>query len=228
MTLRHKAVKATLDKGYAFEWNDDHHIDFTDELIFYDTFFYNALQGFWSTAQCAVDGTAAIAMVSGHNFLALISGTTAGSVASLRLGTADMTNKTDLPIMTAAVKVDTILSSELGFFTSAGTPFTANQKGAYFRISASKLYAVTGDGAAETATDITPADFAINKYYILRVEFTSTQVKFYVDDLVTAKATHSNNITTDNLTLKLSTKVSGGVSQILHSDGVGLQRLRKQ
>lgn len=32
MAIRHKAVKVTLDKGYASEWNDKHAIDSGDEF----------------------------------------------------------------------------------------------------------------------------------------------------------------------------------------------------
>ena len=226
MTLRHKAVKATLDKGLATEWNDDHQIDFTDELMFYDTFFYGALQAFWSTAQCAAGGTAAIDLVSGHNFVKVASSAGGGGLGSMRLGTTDMTNKTDTPIATFAAKLDTIAKAEIGFFKAGDTPFTANQDGAYFRIDANKIYAVTGDGADEEANDITPVGFVAGTYAILRIEFTATTVKFYIDNLVTAVQINTTHITTDDLTLKMSTGVSGGVSQILHADGAGLQRLR--
>jgi hypothetical protein len=228
MTLRHKAVKATLDKGLATEWNDDHTIDFTDELVFYDTFFFGALQAFWSTAQCANGGTAAIALVTGHNFVKVESSAGAGGLGVLRLGTTNMTNKTDTPIATFSAKLDTIKALEIGFFRAADTPFTANQDGAYFRISADKIYAVTGDGADEEANDITPVGFAINQYFILRIEFTATYVKFYINNLVTAVQNNTTHITTEDLTLKASAAVSGGASQILHMDGIGLQRLRKK
>lgn len=221
--FRHKAVKATLDKGYASEWNDDHHIDFADELTWADVFIFNSLAECWDTSQCAVDGAVSVAMVDNHNFAVMTSGTTAGSIASMCLGSADMTNKLDLPIATFAIQLETVALAEFGFFKAATTPFTANQDGAYFRVSAGVLYAVTGDGAAETTTNLGAPD----EYAVYRVEFTSTQVRFYQDDLESAVAIHTANITADDLTLKLSTKVSGGVSQILRTDGVGLTRLRK-
>jgi len=167
-------------------------------------------------------------MVSGHNFAYVKSSAGAGGLGVLRLGAGDMTNKTDLPVATFTIKLDTIANEEIGFFRSADTPFTANQRGIYLRVSASKLYCVTGDGVNEEAFDITPAGFAINKYYQLRIEVHSTSVWFYIDNLVTAVQTNTNYITTDDLTFKMSSKVSGGVSQIMHMDGFGLVRLRKQ
>jgi len=224
MTIRHKEVKATLDRGYASEWNDDHQIDFEDDLIFYDTFWYNSLAAWWSTAQCANGGTAAITIVNNHNFVVMTSTAAGGGLGSLRLGTGDMTNKLDLAITTMAINLGTTALHEFGFFVAADTPFTANQKGAYFRVSGGTLYAVTGDGAAETTTNLG----APSSYAVYRVEFTSTDVRFYVNDFTASVATHTTNIPTDDLTLKISAKVSGGVSQIIRTDGVRLQRLRKQ
>jgi hypothetical protein len=183
---------------------------------------------YWSTAQCANGGTAAVEMVSGHNFAGIKSSAGAGGLGSLSLGTDDMTNAIDLPILSFTIKVDTILGAEVGFFRYADTPFTADQNGAYFRFSASKIYAVTGDGADEEVVDVTPVGYAINKYYQLRIEFGSAWVKFYVDDMTTDASTNTTHLTTDDLTIKASTAVSGGVSQIIHIDGIGLVRLRKK
>jgi hypothetical protein len=224
MTLRHKAIKATLDKGYASEWNDDHEIDFTDELDFFDTFWYDSLAAWWSNAQCANGGTAAIAMVNHHNFAVLTSTNAAGGIGSMRLGTADMTNKSDLPTAHFAINIGTTGQHEFGFFRSADTPFTANQSGAYFRIVNNVLYAVTGNGTAETTTELGPPE----TYNVYWIEFTSTSVKFYVGGRTAPVATHTTNIPTDDMTIKLSAKVYGGVSQVLRTDGVGIRRLRKK
>jgi len=223
MSIRHKAFKSTLEKGYASEWNDDHHVDFTDELVFYDVFVYNALAPCWSVAQCAVDGTAAIILVSGHNFAVMTSGTTASSIASMRLGTTDTTSPGDLPSFHVAVQLATVALAEFGFFVAATVPFTANQEGAYFRVSAGVLYAVTSTGAAETATSLGAPD----EYAVYWVDINSSDVRFYQDTRSSPLATHTTNLPSSNLTIKLSTKVSGGVSQILRCDGAGLTRLRK-
>ena len=228
MTTRHKFVAAPLDKGLSSDWNDDHHIDFDEELTFWDVFHYGALMAHWSTAQCAAGGTAAIDLVSGHNFVKIESSAGAGGLGCLRLGTTDITNAADLPVATFTIKTDTVQKEEIGFFKASDTPFTANQDGAYFRISASKIYAVTGDGAGEEANDITPATFGVNKYYQLRIKFTSTTVEFYIDDLVTYVQANTTHITADDLTFKASAAVSGGVSQKLHMDGFGMTRARKK
>jgi len=228
MTIRHKYKAAPLDKGLSSDWNDDHHIDFEDELVFSDVFFWDALSEWWDDSQSANGGTAAIDLVSGHNFVKVESSAGAGGLGVLRLGTTDITNATDLPVATFTIKTDTILNEEIGFFKASDTPFTANQDGAYFRISASKIYAVTGDGAGEEANDITPATFGVNKYYQLRIKFTSTTVEFYIDDLVTYVQANTTHITADDLTFKASAAVSGGVSQKLHMDGFGMTRARKK
>ncbi len=228
MAIRHKAVKATLDRGYASEWNDDHHVDFTDELLEVDNFVFMPFATRWSNAQCST-GTAVQAMVAGHLWITLDSGNASdGHLGTCRLANGDVTNKLDLPILTIAACLEDDDKIEFGFFKNGDTPFTANQDGAYFEMDANVLYAVTGDGAAETRTAVTPAGFAVPEYHVFRIEFTSTQVKFYIDSLVTPVATHTANITPDDLTIKLSAQRVGGVQQIMRADGIGLQRLRKQ
>lgn len=228
MTIRHKAYKATLDRGYAVEWNDDHHIDFTDELMEIDNFIFIPFATRWNTAQCSV-GTATQALVSNHLYITCDSGNAGdGDLGTCRLANGDVTNKLDLAVVTMAIVLEDDEKIEFGFFKNADTPFTANQDGAYFELDANVLYAVTGDSAAETRTDITPTPWAVPEYHVFRIEFTTTQVKFYIDNLATPLATHTTNITPDDLTIKLSAKRTGGVQQIIRMDGCGLQRLRNQ
>jgi len=232
MTIRHKAVKETLDRGYASEWNDDHHLDPTDELIFFTTFIKDALTTDWDTAQCSGGGAVAVALTDNHAFVSTTSGAGVGDIASLRkelAGTVgDITDPDDLPVTTLTVRLVSPAGAgtthEWGLFTSATTPFTANQHGAYFRVVANVLYAVTGTGAAETTTNLgTP-----NEYGVYRIEILSASVKFYVDNLESAVATHTTNLPTGNLTMKLSSIGVAAGSQILRSDFIGLQRLRKK
>jgi len=228
MAIRHKAYKATLDRGYADEWNDDHHIDFTDELVDIDAFVFVPFATRWNTSQCAT-GTATQALVSNHLYVTADSGNVSdGHLGTCRLANGDVTNKLDLPVVTMAIVLEDDEKIEFGFFKNADTPFTANQDGAYFELDANVLYAVTGDGAAETRTDVTTTPWAVPEYHIFRIEFTTTQVKFYVDNLAAPVATHTANITPDNLTIKISAMRTGGVQQIIRMDGCGLQRLRKQ
>jgi len=60
MTIRHKAVKATLDRGYATEWNDDHHLDPTDEIIYFYTWIEHALNVDWDTGQISGGGAVTV------------------------------------------------------------------------------------------------------------------------------------------------------------------------
>ena len=231
MAIRHKVVKATLDRGYASEWNDDHHFDPEDEIDYYVTFIERALTDDWDTAQTTGATAPTVSLVNDHAFMTLDSTVDVGDIASIRKELAgavgNITDPDDLPVMTMTIRLVSPAAAgtthEFGLFASATTPFTANQNGAYFRVVANVLYAVTGDGAAETTTAIASP----NEYGVYRIEFTSTQVKFYVDDLENAVATHNTHITSSNLTMKLSVIGVAAGAQILRSDFVGLTRLRK-
>jgi len=231
MAIRHKVVKETLDKGYATEWNDDHHFDPEDEIDYYTTFMERLLTTDWDTAQTTGATIPDVSLVDNHAFLTLDSTADVGDIASIRKelegGVADITNKLDLPVMTMAIRLVSPAGAgtthEFGLFEDTVVPFTANQNGAYFRVVANVLYAVTGNGAAETTTALGSP----NEYGVYRVEFTSTQVRFYVDDLEAAVATHNTHITSNDLTMKLSTIGVAAGAQVLRSDFVGLTRLRK-
>lgn len=229
--FRHKAVKATLDRGYASEWNDDHHWDPTEEIMSATTFIEFTFGDQWDGTQTTGATVPVVSMTDNHAFLVLNSTADVGDIATIRHkrgGTAgDITHKNDLPIITMSVQLDTPggagTTHEFGFFRSAITPFTLNQDGAYFRVVANVLYAVTGDGAAETTTNLgVPLE-----YDVYRIEFTSTQVRFYVGSLTSIVATHTTHITAQELTAKLSTIGVAAGAQILNSDFVGLTRLRK-
>ena len=232
MTIRHKAVKETLDRGYAAEWNDDHQLDPTDEIIYFTTFIKNALATEWDIGEITGGGAVNVSLTNDHVFVNTISGAGVGDIASFRKMLAgavgNITDPDDLPTMTMAIRLVSPAGSgtthEFGLQDSAVAPFTALQEGAYFRVVANVLYAVTGTGAAETTTNLGVP----NEYGVYRVEILSTSVKFYVDDLENAAATHTTNLPTGNLTMKLSSIGVAAGSQILRSDFVGLQRLRKQ
>jgi len=223
MAIRHKKVYASLDTGRVDDWNDDHREDFDVELLSSWTFASTNLSDDFLVD---VTGTADVdvAMVDNHNFCILATGATANSVGVLQLGDDDVTNKLDLSILTAALQLESSDLEEFGFFTEANTPFTANQKGAYFRVVAGELYAVTGDGVDETETDIGP----ISEYAQYKIEFTSTQVRFYQDDLDVILATHTTNIPSDDITIKFSIKNQTASNRIMRVDALALRRLRKQ
>jgi len=223
MTLRHKAYKTALSTGLASEWNDDHWADFRDELLAEWTFPAHNIPAEFTNAVTG-SATVDVGMANNHNSMNLLTGATSSSVASLKLGDTDTTNKLDLPIFTSTIKLESNDLAEFGFFVYANTPFTANQKGAYFRISGGKLYAVTGTGAAETATEIGN----LTTYGQYKIEFTSIDVRFYLDDLITPVATHTTTIPTEDITLKVSLKTQTTTPRILRMDGLALMRLREQ
>jgi sorbitol-specific phosphotransferase system component IIA len=148
--------------------------------------------------------------------------TTANSVVSLILGNTDVTNILDLPVVTFCLNAESNDLAEFGFFVKANTPFTANQKGAYFRFKNGKVYAVTGDGTNETETEIGN----ISQYSQYKIEITSTDVRFYTEDLRTLRATHTTNITSNDMTLKISLKNQTANNRILKCEGIALMRQR--
>ena len=221
--IRHKARKERFEVGESSEWNDDHHIDFEDELTQSWVFSSTNIPDEFTTSTTG-SATINVGMHDNHNFLNIVTGTTSGSIGSLILGNANVTNKNDLPVFTIALKLETTDQIEFGFFDYSTSPFTSNQKGAYFKISEGKVYAVTSDGTNKTETEIGE----VSTYNQYRIEFTSSDVRFYVGSLYDVDATHTTNITNDNLTIKVSAKTYGSTSQIVRIDGIALTRLRKK
>ena len=109
MTIRHKAQKQTLDRGYASEWNDDHHLDPTDEIITYTTFVEHALTVRWDLAQITGGGSTTITLTDNHVFVSVDSGAGVGDIATLRHeqggAVGNITDENDLPILTQTVRL---------------------------------------------------------------------------------------------------------------------------
>lgn len=232
MAIRHKAYKATLDRGYSSEWNDDHHLNPSEEIMDFTTFIDRAYTVTWNAAQNTSAVLPIVSITNNHAFMYLNSGAVMALKGSIRYMLAgivgDITNLLDLPVLTMSIRLDSIgavgTTHEFGFFVNATAPFTVNQQGAYFRVVNNVLYAVTGTGAAETTTPL-PIP---NQYGIYRIEFLSDRVKFYIDDLINPVASHLLNLPVADLTIKLSCQTVAAGAQVLRSDFVGLQRLRKQ
>lgn len=231
MGMRHKAIKATLDVGTAVEWNDDHISDFEDEVVFERDFITPALTHEWDLTVNAT-GVAGVIVLQDHHSLAFLDGGPANndwSCMRLERGGAanNITYVDDAPIMSMAVWIEAYNPAgnvaEFGFQDNAVAPFTANQDGAYFRIEAGVLLAVTGDGAAETTTDVTPAG-GIPEYGNYRVELTSANCLFYVDNMDSIAVTHTANLPDSDLTLSFATQTLGGTRANMYVDGVGLTR----
>lgn len=230
MSIRHVAVKATLDRGYASEWNDDHLADFYARIEMLKDMVSQAQTASWNLAHETSTTATVTTLASGVMAMRLNATGGAGKFSSARhmaAGAAgDITNKSELPIMNAAVELTGLtadaLTHEFGLFASATTPFTANANGAYFRVSAGVLYAVTGTGAAETATNIGAA----TQYGSYRIDVLSASVKFYIDDMVTALATHTTNLPAADVTMKFSTAQRAGGSNLMNVQACALSVLR--
>lgn len=236
MATRHKAYKATLDRGYASEWNDDHIDDFTEEIS--DNLLYlgplTTLN--WDTAQTSGGAAPAWAIVSGHAFVVMNTGATTDQISSMRHllnnAVANITNPDDMPILTCAVEIAAVHDAagvansvvEFGFQDDSDALFTQNQHFAIFRVYNGKLHAVTGNGAAETETEI--ADY--NQYGHYRIEILGSSIRFYVDNMVTPAATHTATLPNADLTVKFSVRSKNNVNSTVRLDACALTRLRKQ
>lgn len=233
MGSRHKAIKDTLDVGTAEEWNDDHIADFSDEITLYEDFITPVITTKWDLTVNGAGVVAVITYQDHHSFVKLDSGANDTDWSAMRYefngAAGNITYVNDAPIMNMAVWMDayaaTGKTAEFGLQNNAVAPFTANQDGAYFLISANKLYAVTGDGAAETATDITPAG-GISEYAAYRIELGATNCKFYVENMETPAATHTNNLPDSDLTMSFAARNDAGTTTDMYVDGVALTRNR--
>ncbi|MBA7636777.1 hypothetical protein ES703_44405 [subsurface metagenome] len=233
MGLRHKAIVDTLEVGTHDQWNDDHLADFSDEITLYEDFITPVITTKWDLTQGGAGVAAVITFQDHHSFAKLDSGVNAGDWSAMRYefngAAGNITYVNDAPVMNMAVWMDayaaTGKTAEFGLQDNAVAPFTANQDGAYFRINANKLYAVTGDGAAETATDITPV-LGISEYAAYRIELGAATCSFYVEDMETPAATHTTNLPDSDLTLSFAARNDAGTKAEMYVDGVALTRNR--
>ena len=233
MGTRHKAIKNVLEVGTHEEWNDDHIVDFSDELDYEYSPISTPVANVWDTAQTAGGSAPVVALTDHHVSVYFTTGATTDQTSSMRHEMAtqasDITYIDDAPILTCAVWLDAYHTvgnvAEWGLIPYATALFTANQDGAYFRIEGNKLYAVTGDGANETATDITPV-LGIPEYGVYKIEVGSANVKFYVDDMEDPAATNTTNLPNNDLTIKFSIRSKNNVDSKMYVDGVALKRNR--
>ena len=232
--VRHKAIKATLDIGTHEEWNDDHISDYSDEVRHRVITLGVSLATLWDFGQTAFGVNPVLVWEDHHAFAYLNTGGVTGQISSMRHefngAAGNITYIDDAPIMTTAVWLEAYhtagLVAEFGLIDSASAAaFTANQDGAYFRVDGNLLLAVTGDGAAETTTDITPTG-GIPEYGHYRIELNSTNCLFYVDDMETPAATHTANLPDNDLTIKYSLQSQNNVDSKMYVDAVGLSRNR--
>jgi len=233
MTKKHKAIKATLDVGTHEEWNDDHIDDFTDEIDIECFFITPGIAVLWDVTNNAAGVVPTLVMQDNHAFAYLHSGNAQLDWSLMKYefsgAPGNITHIDDAPTFTTAVwleKYDIVnIVGEWGLMNNAVAPTLANKDGAYFRVNANKLYAVTGDGAAETTTDITPLE-GIPEYGHYRVHLQATKCDFYVDDMETVATSHTTNLPTTQLTIFYYADSGGVADTQLYVDGVGISMLR--
>lgn len=233
MAQRHKRIVTTLDTGGSADWNDDHIVDFTDELDYEYSPLTIPVANVWDTGQTSGGTAPTVTLTDSHTGVYFITGATTDQTSSMRLEMAttasDITAKEDNPVITMALWLDTYHTAgnvaEFGLIPYATNLFTALQDGAYFRINDNKIYGVTGNGAAETATDITPAA-GITEYGVYKIELTTSNAKFYIDDMETAVLTQTLTLPNNDLTIKISVRSKNNVDTKAYLDGVAIKRSR--
>lgn len=232
--VRHKAIKDTLEVGTHDEWNDDHISDFEDELLLDCDFITPALATTWDTGQTAGGVAPVLAFIDHHTFAELNTGGVTGQISSMRYefngAAGNITYLDDAPIMTTAVWMEAYhtagLVAEFGLINSAtAAAFTALQDGAYFRVEGNTLLAVTGNGAAETTTDLGPIS-GLPEYGHYRIELTGSNCLFYVDDMETPAHTETLTLPDSDLTIKYSIQSQNNVDSFMYVDAAGLTRNR--
>lgn len=233
MTKKHKAIKATLDKGYASEWNDDHIDDFQDWIDIETFFITPALVVLWDCTNNAAGVVPVLTFEDHHAFAYLHSGNAQLDWSLMKYefngAPANFTHINDNPIFTTALwleKYDAAnIVAEFGFMDNDKAPTAANKDGAYFRVKDDKLYAVCGDGAAETEVDITPTE-GIPEYGHYRIELQSTKCDFYVDDMGTLKTSITTNLPVLDLTIFYYADSGDVADTQMYVDAVACQMLR--
>jgi hypothetical protein len=235
MTIRHKRIVATLDTGTAADWNNDHITDFSTSINHDCQFLGVVVTECYDTAQTSGGSAPVITLEDNHTWVKFSTGATTDNISSMRHkinnAAGNITNALDYPIFSSSVNLKAFYTAnevfQIGFMASATSPFTANQDGAYFRIKDNKLYAVVGNGTAETEEEITDITLSQDCYLNLRIILSTTQALFYVDDMSTEKITITTNIPTADLTIKFNARSKNNVNTILRVDGVSLQILRQ-
>ena len=240
MAYKHKRYVATLDSGAAADWNDDHIVDFRTNIDMLLCLRTSALTACWDLFSAGTGNDPAVAMVgaagSGHAFVVFNTGATTANTSGMSKELAgtpgNVTSLADYPTLTFALQIAAAHTAgkvvEAGLFNQGVGIFTANQDGAYFRVEDDVLYAVTGDGAAETTTDLG----AYDEYAHYRISLVSVggvdKAYFYVDDMVNTAASHTVNLPNSDLTAMFAIQSQNNVDSTMRMDAVSMQILRKQ
>lgn len=231
MAFRHKAVKSTLDQGTAAEWNDDHEQDFEVRVDHCEDIYTNAVADHWDLGQETSTTATTVSFSGGFVAIRQHAAGGAGNFSSMRHkilnAAADICDENSEPIVVMALDVQSPTADnathEFGFFSNANALFAANQNGAFFRIDANVLKAVSSNGAAETETNLgAPDQFATYK-----VKHTATADYFYVDDMETPVATHTTTISAADLNIKMTCADRAAGDNYLNCQALWFSHLRQ-
>jgi len=232
MAIRHRTTKNTLDVGTADEWNQDHLIHFGAFIDHVDVFLNTNNLNEWDVVQNTSTTNPTISISGGFVMVRLTGDGGAGNFGTIRhkiLNVAgDITNHNAQPNLHMALEFPNPTADnathEMGLMANAGLPFAANQDGAFFRIDNQVLYAVSSDGAGETATPIGSPD----QFLILRVIHTATSDLFFIGPSVEPDIIHETNVSSSDLTIKFSCADRAGGNNFLNCQAVSLTCLRQQ
>lgn len=231
MSYRHSAVKKTLERGYASEWNADHITNFATRYDRYMDMLFNAIADFWDIGQHTSGTATTVSLVGGHLAMRLRGSGGAGQFGTVRHkllnAAANITDEHAQPMIEMIIDVQTPTADnathEFGLMANASVPFAANQNGCFFRIDNNVLFAISSDGAAETSTNLgAPSQFAV-----YMVKHTATHDYFYVNSLVTPVAVHNANLSSSDLTVKLTCADRAGGDNYLNCQAIWMSFLRQ-
>jgi len=231
MSYRHAAVKATLDRGYASEWNADHIVNFATRYNHREDFLDPAITEHWDLTQETSGTATTISLVGGNIAARLHASGGAGNFSTIRHkilnAAANITDENAQPMIEFAIDVQVPSADnathEFGLMEVAALPFAALQDGCFFRIDNDVLFAVSCGGAAETTTNLG----AVVQFAVYMVKHTATHDYFYVNDLVTPVATHTTNLSVSDLTVKLTCADRAGGDNYLNCQCVWMSFLRQ-
>ena len=232
--VKHKVNKNTLDKGYASEWVDNHMQDYNEKIDLECDFLTNDIINNWDPGQTSGGLGPTNELIDGHAMAHLHTGAGAGKITSIRYMMAgnigNITCVNDGPIMTMALWLKDLelagVVAEFGLINSdTATAFLPNQSGSYFRIESNTLYAVCGNGGAETKVNVTPL-LGISEYGTYKIIQTGATCYFYVDNMVTPATAIPTTPPPSDLTMKIGIQTPAGADSEIYVDAVGLQRAR--
>lgn len=208
MGYRHIVNKNPLDKGMASEWNDEHIMNFETRYHHRIDFLDPAIADHWDIAQNTSGTNPTVTLVGGHIALRLAATGGVGLFGTIRHkllnAAANICDENAQPIIQFIIDLQTPTADnathEWGLKANADLPFLANGDGCFFRVDNNVLFAVSSDGAAETITNLGAPD----QFAVYMVKHTATHDYFYVNDMENPIATHNTDISSADMTVKMT------------------------